>query len=139
MKVRAAVTVAVIFGAALAAHGADTKGSSALAPPTYSAEQADRGAEIYAERCASCHGSNLDNGQFAASLKGPAFHQHWSNGSLEEPYLVMIRQMPPDDPGGLAPESYSDLLAFILRENSVAAGDKPLPSDPDLLASMSPP
>ena len=40
---------------------------------SFTAAQADRGADEYARHCASCHGRNLDDGPYAPALKGNDF------------------------------------------------------------------
>ena len=66
-----------------------------------SAAQAELGRTAYAENCASCHGSDMTNGQFAPALKGPAFLARWGDQSLDPLLTYMHRSMPPVDPGGL--------------------------------------
>ena len=60
-----------------------------LAPPTYTTAQATRGQAIYTANCAECHGQHLDDGEFAAALKGPQFVQHWGAGGLDGPWTIM--------------------------------------------------
>ena len=50
--------------------------------------QAIRGEAAYRERCAGCHGPNLDDGQFAGPLKGAAFEAHWHD---QPPALPVTR------------------------------------------------
>ena len=38
----------------------------------YTEEQAKRGAEVYAEKCAMCHGDSLGGVESAPALTGPA-------------------------------------------------------------------
>ena len=45
------------------------------------AEQASRGKAVYDDNCGSCHGANLDNGQFGPPLRGSAFKTHWESQS----------------------------------------------------------
>ena len=41
-------------------------------PLGFTEEQAEAGSAVYAERCASCHGDTLDDGEVAPPLKGAA-------------------------------------------------------------------
>jgi mono/diheme cytochrome c family protein len=50
-------------------------------PVGFTEPQAVRGKAAYGESCASCHGPNLNDGQFAAPLKGAAFKTHWHDQS----------------------------------------------------------
>ena len=110
-----------------------------LAPPSYTAEQARRGGETYANECASCHGKHLDDGQFAVPLSGPAFKGHWGGGGLDGPFTVMTTMMPPSNPGGLGAPVYADVLAFILSNNGIAPSDRELPYDTDKLQGLAAP
>ena len=88
------------------------------------AEQANRGKVVYDDNCASCHGTNLDNGQFGPPLRGSAFKMHWEHQSANALFTYIAAKMPPAAPGGLGDRAYSDVEAYILRTNGVAAGDK---------------
>lgn len=133
----ARLCVASCLAIGLAATAA--RSQSSLPPPSYTAAQAQRGAAIYVVECASCHGENLDDGQFALPLKGPAFRQRWGAKGLDGPFTVMTQQMPPTNPGGLGPAAYADVLAFVLSKNGVAATTTELPADASLLKGMAAP
>jgi alcohol dehydrogenase (cytochrome c) len=96
---------------------------------SYTAAQADAGATLYATGCANCHGANLDDGALGTPLKGPTFMQVYGGASAAELFEVTQTTMPQVAPGSLAPAQYASLVAFILRENSIVAGETPLPSD----------
>jgi mono/diheme cytochrome c family protein len=131
----------MFFGACLCgAFGARAQAQS-LQSPTYTAGQAKRGEKAYMESCSGCHGDQLDNGQGdgAAPLAGPAFSQGWSAKSLDELYTFTSTNMPANAPGTLSPETYADLVAFLLSKNGVAAGAQELPSDASKLKGMAGP
>ncbi len=44
--------------------------------------------------------------------------------------------MPPDDPGGLDPEYYADVLAYVLSLNGYPPGEADLPADPRVLREV---
>jgi mono/diheme cytochrome c family protein len=90
------------------------------------AAQANRGKAVYDDNCANCHGTKLDNGQFGPPLRGSAFKVHWENQSANALFTYIATKMPPAAPGGLGDRTYSDVEAYILRANGVAAGDKEL-------------
>jgi mono/diheme cytochrome c family protein len=105
--------------------------------PTFTAEQADRGHAAYRSSCQDCHGSTLDNGEFGGPpLKGGYFRGRWGAGSVAVLYGYLGLAMPPDRPGQLTPQTYADLVAFLLSNNGYAPGDKELPPDPDALQRM---
>jgi hypothetical protein len=41
--------------------------------------------------------------------------------------------MPADNPGGLNGRQYTDVLAYLFRENDYPAGEEPLSEDPEEL------
>src|SRR3984957_15242307 len=90
------------------------------------AEQASRGKAVYDDNCASCHGTNLDNGQFGPPLRGSAFKMHWEHQSANAMFAYIATKMPPAAPGGLGDRAYSDVEAYVLQANDVPAGDKEL-------------
>ena len=88
-----------------------------------SAGQAQVGRDAYAQHCASCHGGDLTNGQFAPALKGPGFLAKWGETPVTDLLEYMHRSMPPANPGGLADGAYAALAAFILHENGGGEAD----------------
>ena len=49
----------------------------------------------------------------------------------------MKAKMPPDRPGQLNDETYTDLIAYILSENGYPSRDKELPADAGAQQAMS--
>lgn len=124
----------VCLAALLVAPAASlAQGTAAL---SYTQEQADAGKRAYAAHCVMCHGSQLANGPVNAPLKGPGFMQKYGGRSASELFNVTVRTMPSSNPGSLDAQTYAALIAFILRENAIVAGESPLPSDPRELAKM---
>src|SRR6185436_10026913 len=81
-------------------------------PPTksvwegvYSDEQANRGKALYAQECASCHGSELTGGEFLAGWDGLTI------GDLFERIRI---SMPQNAPGSLSGQQNADILAYVL-------------------------
>jgi alcohol dehydrogenase (cytochrome c) len=110
--------------------------ASAQSPVSYTASQAAQGKAAFAQACASCHGANLDDGEFAPPLKGPAFRGNWGGKGADQVFSYMTNRMPPDRPNTLGAEVYTQILAFVFSENSMPAGAAALPSDPVALAKM---
>jgi len=102
----------------------------------YTAAQATAGKAAYAQQCASCHGENLDDGEFAPPLKGAAFLQKYGGKAASEVFAVMSGKMPPSSPGSLGGQTYAQVLAYILQSNNIAAGNTELPSDATVLAAL---
>jgi len=93
----------------------------------FSRSQADRGAKIYAEHCALCHGLNLE-GKGAPALSGAVFQAKWADGkhTLDDLYYIIRTSMPSSAPGKLSQQQYVDLVAYILRSNGYREGEQEL-------------
>lgn len=89
---------------------------------SFTQAQAARGRAAYAESCASCHGPNLDDGQFGPPVKGAAFRAHWHDQSPEALRSLIMKRMPPASPGALGGQTYADIEAYLLQENGDGAG-----------------
>ena len=107
-----------------------------LSDGIYTEEQASRGAEDYAARCASCHSADLRGNSNSPSLIGLSFMFIWEGRTLGELFTKMSTEMPTDQPGSLSQQSYSAILAFILKSNDFPSGDKELASNASLLESI---
>jgi alcohol dehydrogenase (cytochrome c) len=90
--------------------------------PSFTANQVERAKATYANRCSSCHGANLDGGEFGPTLKGAPFKTHWGNQSAGALFSYLMSKMPPSDPGALSQQTYADLEAYILQANGLAPG-----------------
>ena len=89
----------------------------------YTEEQAEAGAEVYANVCSNCH--NPTN-----PLSGDEFLRRWSGNPLWRLYEFISTRMPYGNGGMLPPEQYNAVVAYVLRENGYPAGDTPLPQTP---------
>ena len=83
------------------------------------ADQLDAGRAAYAANCAACHGADLLGGQFAGTLKGPAFLATWGDQPAEDLLNYISTSMPPGGGGRLDAETYSALTALVLAENGI--------------------
>jgi hypothetical protein len=94
----------------------------------YTESQANRGKELYALNCVSCHS--------AASHTGPAFVANWDGRSLWEFFQYVSESMPKSEPGSLTPGEYSRVLAYLLRMNGAPAGSGELTPDSTALKQI---
>ena len=94
----------------------------------YSAAQADEGAQVYAVRCAMCHGTRLEGTVETPGLVGK-FVANWAGRPVGDLFDYLARAMPQGSPGTLGSQDNARLVAFILRANGAPAGDAPLPAD----------
>ncbi|NKB32474.1 MAG: c-type cytochrome [Pseudomonadales bacterium] len=102
----------------------------------YTDSQAERGAEEYASRCASCHSADLRGNSNSPSLIGLSFMFIWEGKSLGELFTKMSNEMPTEDPGSLSKQSYAAILAYILKSNEFPAGDIELASNANALEEI---
>lgn len=105
------------------------------ATAAFTQAQAIAGQTGYGEHCASCHGSNLEGFGLVPGLSGAVFASRWGDKSADQ-LANSVNRMPPGAEGSLDPEQYSQILAFVLEHNGMAAGDVALPSTLDALASL---
>jgi cytochrome c len=94
--------------------------------------QAVRGAESYRYSCATCHGPDLegDAGRDVPALYGEEFVGGWNGRTIKDLFNLVSKAMPKDSPGSLKPETYADVVAFLLQANEFPAGAQELPIDP---------
>jgi len=90
--------------------------------PSFTASQAERGKAAYNSACATCHGTNLDDGAFGPALKGALFQKKWGAQSPAALFAYMIQKMPPADPGRLGGQTTADVEAYILQASGVEPG-----------------
>jgi len=106
--------------------------------------QADEGAKLYGEYCASCHGKAGQGtknappvvGKNALPLDPPAtakvrktqFH------TAQDVAEFVAKNMPAKKPGSLTSDQYYDILAFALKANGVDVSDKKI--DPKTAAEI---
>ena len=110
--------------------------SAAGAAPTFAAQAAE-GQKLYADNCASCHGSGGEGGkaprvvgmsQGALPLDPPATAKFRKAPfkTAGDVAAFVVKAMPPGQTGKLTEEQYWDILAFDLKANGVDLGDKHL-------------
>lgn len=116
------------LGAGLALHG-----SAVAADGHFTAEQAARGQTQYNSNCGSCHGMQLEGG-VGPTLKGTDFLGNWGTAGGIYDYFSVA--MPPTAPGKLGAAVYTDILAYILSANGLAAGSEELPADPAVMNAI---
>ena len=89
--------------------------------------QVERGAKLYAARCASCHGDRLE-GKTGLDLVGLGPAYRWIGQTAADLYQKVVL-MPLGAPNSLAKNEYVDLTAFIIAQNGGKLG-APLTGDP---------
>lgn len=102
----------------------------------YTAEQADRGAKIYEETCARCHGEGLGGVEAAPPLTGDMFNSNWEGVALSDLFERMRSSMPQDKPGSLSRAQNADVLAHMLRVGGFPAGATPIDGQAGALSQV---
>ena len=95
----------------------------------YSEAQAERGRVLYTEACSGCHAPDLRGNNTSPSLVGMSFTFLWGGSTLGALLERIREQMPPAAPGTLPAQTYRDILAFVLSENTYPAGAKEFEDD----------
>jgi quinoprotein glucose dehydrogenase len=95
------------------------------APPQFTADQAARGAVVYASTCARCHAmTQWQGGTFAAG---------WQGRRLSDFFDLVTTTMPQDNPGGLTQSQFVDVTAYVLQLGGFASGAVALSPDTAML------
>ena len=125
------------------AMDAELRGFFAIAPDGQGLPpgqgRAKQGAKIYAERCAPCHGAQLQGnpdtggepligGQGSLKSAAPLYtvESYWPYATTLLDYIK--RAMPFDSPGSLTDNEVYDLVAFILSKARIIKPDQPVNS-----------
>jgi alcohol dehydrogenase (cytochrome c) len=94
----------------------------------YTTAQVHAGQMVYAAKCASCHGDQLQ-GLSAPGLTGPGIGR--TNLSVSALRTTVTTTMPLGAPGSLTPTQYAAVIAYILSSDCVPAsgtGTQPFPT-----------
>ena len=120
----------VLSTVAVALATATVLAQSSVRDGVYTTNQAERGASLYEAQCLSCHGT-LDAffPEVAALLGDHTFRQRWQGRPLSELFQLIQVEMPQDTPGSLSVDETIQLVAYILKGNSLPSGQTSLTSD----------
>jgi|SRR5581483_2751846 len=122
--------------AAAIALGVAFTGARAQTSGYYTIDQAAAGADIYQAKCSKCHGAQME-GYIGPSLRGHAFQVITSRESSADRLLLIIsRNEPQDNPGGLSDEQDADVMAYILQINGYPAGKEKLSAESSHLREL---
>ena len=87
----------------------------------FTAEQATKGREVYANNCEGCHTPD--------SHSGADFRKSWAGRAVIELFAYLRAEMPKSEPGILAESEYVNVTAYLLRMNGMPAGSVEFPAD----------
>lgn len=113
------------FRRQLALAAASLALSCAASAQSYTEAQAVAGKAAYEQNCAMCHGADLRLLP-TAILAGPQFVGRWETRSLNELIAQVRATMPPEGPGALPPDTYVNVVAYLLQANGAPSGPQPL-------------
>ena len=113
--------VTALCAVGLLAATAPARGQAAR----YTASQATAGKVAYQNVCGSCHKANLAGAFEAPELAGPNFLSLWGGHPASDLIDYIKAAMPP---AGRKPsdEAITDIVAYILQQNGMDAGDDAL-------------
>ena len=120
------VAVIVAAVASLSACGGAPPPSAASAKTPD--EQVSIGAQIFASKCAGCHGEKGEGSSAPKLVGAGALPAQPASGSsrtaqfstAQDVFTFIRANMPPGDKGSLADDQYYAVLAFALKQNGVA-------------------
>jgi mono/diheme cytochrome c family protein len=138
MKVKIAIVAMFGLAAAGAFRGVGANDALSAQQKTqwdgvYTEDQAKRGEPLYAEKCSSCHGPDMNGGEMAPGLAGGEFTANWNDLSLGDLFERMRISMPQNNPGSLSRQQNADILAAILKKGNYPAGTAELPTQTEAL------
>lgn len=114
-----AATLTVLCLAAAGPQAAAPAEERTVKDGVFTQEQADAGQVVYDAQCKTCHNLRF----YRDTLRA------WNGQPLLYLWESIMGTMPSDNPGSLLLEEYTDVIAYILRENGFPAGEVML--DPD--------
>jgi len=90
-------------------------------PAVYTEEQATHGEAVFMKVCNECH--------TRPDYSSADFKLRWNGQSAYDLFDRIRTTMPDSKPGGLQPDEYLDVTAFLLKLNGYPAGTVPLAPD----------
>jgi len=123
VSVVATVALAASLGSAMMNAQAPAAAKTIWDGPLYTEEQASRGNQVFGSTCANCHTLGSQGNR---PLSGEKFIGRYTQKTVGDLFAFVQKNMPnPNGGGTLSENTYSDLVALILKSNGLPAG----PSD----------
>lgn len=121
----AALLLLLLVPAALSSGNGESEGENPVSDlqVQFTQDQARRGAAVYAQHCATCHGEELEGFGPFPPLSGSGFREHYQDKTLGELYTFVREQMPLGSGNTLEPTQYADVVTFLLSRNRMPAGE----------------
>ena len=122
------LTCIVGMATVVEAQSPQPNGQRSTSEGVYNREQWQRGRDLYAGLCASCHP--------AVTHVGPIFTKSWAGKKLSDLFGYLRERMPKNEPGSLTDQEYVDVMSYMLRLNGMPAGNHELPADSAALTKV---
>ena len=130
---------AIIGAAAMAMSFATVRASQDTSKTTwdgvYSADQAQKGEAVFADKCAKCHGPDGSGGD-APELVGGGFASDWEGLTIAQLFDRTRSSMPQDNPESLSRDETAQIIAYIFKLNQFPAGPTDLSSAGEYLGQI---
>jgi cytochrome c len=127
MRARSLLPIAVAAGLTLGAGAvAMQEDQGSIWDGVYTEAQAQRGATLYSKGCAECHGEGLGGDDMNPPLLGSDFLWDWNGLSVGDLFDRIVTSMPEGKPQSMTPQEKADVLAFMLMQNELPAGESEL-------------
>ncbi len=130
------LVLAVVTIACTTKQSTDSASAVSANDGIFSEGQVEKGAQIYTNLCAACHGRDLRGSEGGTALIGDRFITKWSALKLDSLFLITKNTMPKTSPRSLDDRSYIALVAFILNENGFTVGKTDLAADVNSLRQV---
>jgi cytochrome c-type protein NapC len=92
----------------------------------YTVEQADAGKQLFEGSCSHCHGTKLEGMAGAPALSGASWKQRFAGAKLLTVWGEIKGPMAQYANVTLSAQQALDILAFLLEQNGLPAGTRPL-------------
>jgi S-disulfanyl-L-cysteine oxidoreductase SoxD len=136
-KITIAIATCALLALAAGLNATVRAQAKSVADGVYTEEQAKRGATVYGEQCASCHGEKMEGvADLFPPLTGDPFVKNWTGKSVGELYEKIATTMPALDPGSMKPDQVADVVADILSVSKYPAGSTALAASADPLKEI---
>ena len=136
MGAAAAYAIAALYSTVHATPQApETQTTKSVWDGVYTEDQAARGLKVFADQCAKCHGPDMTGGD-APPLAGSEFASDWDDLSVGDLAERLRVSMPQDKPQSLTREQTADLIAAIMKQNHMPAGQAELPPQAEALKQI---
>jgi len=124
---RAGLCVWGLLLVAVLAVGAQDPAPRTTQGGVYTAEQAERGKDVYQRACAECHALDWYKSEVVRA---------WNGAPVYNLYDLILTRMPPANPGSLKTREYVDILAYVFALNDQPVGPEELPARPEALKDI---